>query len=146
MLDRPPYCSFRYRVVGLASLPGAGRLGVACDPSVYVPHLIAVVALMIYRFAGFKVGHPWTLVAYLPHCCHCVVRWCMRHDKNCRDERSDKRRSISMSVNRPEPSLEMSTTSGAHTVSSRSTCSMSEQKAHHTLHAQLVRVQPCSPW
>ena len=90
----------------------------ACDPSVYVPHLITVVASMIYRFAGFKVGHPWTLVTYRPHCCHCVVRWCMHHDKNNRDERSDKRHRISASINRLEPLLEMSTISGAQVGSS----------------------------
>jgi hypothetical protein len=49
-----------------------------------------------------------------------------------------------MSVNRFEPSLEMSTTSGAYIVSLRYTCSMSEQRFHRALHLQLVRVQTCS--
>jgi hypothetical protein len=73
----------------------------------------------------------------------------MHHDKDHRDERSDKRHTLdtmSVNVNRLEPSLEMSTTSGAHIVSSRFTCSMSEQRSHHALHVQLVRIQPCSPW
>jgi hypothetical protein len=41
--------------VDLASLPGAGRRGVACDLPIYASHLIAVVARTIYMFAGFKV-------------------------------------------------------------------------------------------
>jgi hypothetical protein len=102
--------------VGLASLPGAGRRGVACDPSVYVSHPITAVASMIYMFAGFKVRPPLRPFRTDLIAATASSGWCMHHDKNDRDEHSGIGHKISVSINRLEPSLEMPTTSGARIV------------------------------